>query len=96
LTLSSRQRRELSARGHQLDVTLTVSADKDGVTESVVEHVRKHFNKRELIKVRIRTDDRAACEAAVATLAAWVPCEAVTRIGRVVLLYRPPTDDRQE
>jgi RNA-binding protein YhbY len=40
-------------------------------------------------KVRIHADSGAECEQAAAELAQRVPCEVVSRVGRVVLLHRP-------
>ena len=91
VSLTSRQRRELSARGHKLEARLTLSAEPAGLSESVVEHVRRYLAERELIKVRLRTDDRSVCEASARELAERVPCELVQRVGRVVLLYNPPS-----
>jgi RNA-binding protein len=85
---SPKERRELAARGHHLKASVCLSAE---VAEEHVWHVRRAFAADELVKVRIRGDDRAAREQAARELAVRVPCEIVRRIGRVVLLYRPRT-----
>jgi len=87
MPLRPEQRRALIARSHELQPSATISADQ--LTDSVIEHLRALLRRRELAKVRVRTDDRAECDRVAAELAALVPCEVVTRIGRVVLLYRP-------
>ena len=89
MPLSSKRRRELSAQGHRVDASLTIAASGQPLPDSVVDHVRRHFAGRSLIKVRIRTDDRSVCDEAAAALADRVPCDVVKRIGRIVLLYRP-------
>lgn len=80
-------RRELIKRGHGLKAELSISAEE--ISDAAVEHVRAFLTARELGKVRIHADSAAECEAAAADLAGRVPCEVVSRVGRVVLLYRP-------
>jgi RNA-binding protein len=87
MALDARQRRALIARGHHLKAAVTVSGDR--IEDSAVEHVRLLLEKHELAKVRVRTDDRVECAQAMDALAQAVPCEIVSRVGRVVLLYRP-------
>jgi RNA-binding protein len=87
--LSSKERRELAARGHHLKASVTLP------TEVIADHVRQvrnAFAGDDLIKIRIRGEDRAACERAAAEVADSVPCEIVQRVGRVVLLYKRKED----
>ena len=88
--LNPKHRRELAARGQRLKPVATVSAD--AISESAIAHVRQLLAERELLKVRIQADSREECERAAAVLVAQVPCELVTRVGRVVLLHSPPED----
>ena len=88
MSLSTKQRRELIARGHSLKATVTIAANP--VSDNSVAHVRQLLAGRDLAKLRIRADSRAECEQAAAELAERVPCEVVMRVGRVVLLYRQP------
>ncbi len=85
-TLTSTQRRALAARGNRIKASVTIA---ETLSESVVEHVRKAFGKRDLIKVRIATDDRDVFARAAQDLADRVPCTLIQRIGRIALLYRP-------
>ena len=92
MPLSSRKRRELAARGHHLKASVTLP------TEVVADHVRQvrnAFAGGDLVKIRIRGEDRAACDRAAAEVAAGVPCQIVQRVGRVVLLYQPKEDFEQ-
>ena len=86
MSLSPKERRELIARSHQLKASVTIAAA--GVSEGAIEHVRELLATRELMKVRIQTDSREECDRAADALATRVPCEVVTRVGRVVLLFR--------
>lgn len=87
MALDAKLRRELIKRGHGLKADLSVSAGE--ISDAVVEHVRAFLAGREVGKVRIRADSAAECDEAASELAGRVPCEVVTRVGRVVLLYRP-------
>ncbi len=87
MELTSGQRRALKARGNRIKASVTISAED--LSEAAVEHVRRAFARRDLIKVRLVTDDRELCDRAAAELARRVPCHLVQRIGRVALLYRP-------
>jgi len=91
MALNAKQRRELSVRGHRLKPAATVSGD--AVSDRAVAHVRQLLVEQDLVKIRIHADSRQECERAAAELAAQVPCEVVTRVGRVVLLYRGPGGD---
>lgn len=86
MPLTSRQRRDLLAASHPLKPMVTVS--HENVSPEVVAQVRAAFQRAELIKVRIHAPTGKECDAAADRLARAVPCEIVTRIGRVVLLYR--------
>lgn len=83
----AKHRRTLSAKGHHLKATVSVSADE--LSDAVIAHLRRSFAGRELLKLRIHADGRDECDAVAAELARRVPCEVVRRIGRVLLLYRP-------
>lgn len=87
MALDAKVRRELVKRGHGLKAELSLSAGE--ISDAAVDHVRAFLAGRELGKVRIRADSAAECDEAAAELAGRVPCEVVSRVGRVVLLYRP-------
>lgn len=86
MSLSGAERRELSRRGHALKPQLTLPASAIDLPH--VEHLRRMFEKLELIKVRLEADERQSRSAAAAQLAEQVPCEVVQEIGHVVLLWR--------
>ncbi len=90
MALSAKEKRALVGASHRLKPAVVL--DADGVSASAAEHVRNCFADREMIKVRIHADSGAACDAAAVELAEQVPCEIIKRIGRVVLLYRTPTE----
>jgi RNA-binding protein len=86
MPLSPKQRKQLLAESHALRPAVTLAGD--ALTDAGVDHVRQAFNDRELIKVRVPTDDGKTCDQRAAQLADQVPCEIVKRVGRMVILYR--------
>ena len=94
--LSSAERRALAAKGNRLKARVTIRAAE--LSDATVAHVRQAFGDKELIKVRISTDDRQQCLRAAQELADRIPCELVQRVGRVALFYRPAdeADDRPD
>jgi RNA-binding protein len=87
MSLSSSERRALAVRGNRLKASVIVRAGE--LSDATVAHVRQAFGAKELIKIRISTDDREEFSRAARDLAERIPCELVQRVGRVALLYRP-------
>jgi RNA-binding protein YhbY len=85
MPLTPRRRRELARSAHGLHVSVHVAGTPG---ESAMEQIRAALSRRELVKVRVQTDDRETCRQVGAQLADRVPCELVARVGRVLLLYR--------
>lgn len=86
-SLSSRERRALLARANRLSARWTIGPG--GATPEFIAHLRQVFESEPLIKVRVR-GDREEADRVGEALARQVPCEVVRRIGRVLILYRPP------
>lgn len=92
MALTATQRRELAAQGNRIKAAISIAPGELG--PSVIEHIRRAFAERELLKVRVATDERTDMAGAAEQLAAAVPCEVVQTVGRVVLLYRAkPAED---
>ena len=92
MTLSSRERRDLLAASHTLKPLATLPPD--GLTETLIQHVRSGFASQPLLKIRVAADNNEQTDRVAAELAGRVPCEVVKRVGRVVVLYRrPPESD---
>ncbi len=67
-----------------------------GVTAAVGEALEEALEVHELVKVRIATDDRDYCKAAVDSLARDHAAAVVSRIGRTALLYRERPEEEGE
>ena len=94
MPLTSQQRKALAAQANRLKAHVIISADE--LSDATVVHVRRAFGDKELLKVRISTDDRNECQQAAEELARQLPCELVQRIGRVALLYRDPQNTESD
>ena len=71
-----------------------VVTHRDGLTETLIQHVRSGFASQPLLKIRVAADNNEQTDRVAAELAGRVPCEVVKRVGRVVVLYRrPPESD---
>ena len=91
--LTSRERRNLRARGHHLEPVARVG--QEGITPAVIAHVEAELAIHELIKVKVGQGAPAPSKEAGPQLAAACDAELVQVIGRVVLLYKElPEDER--
>jgi len=79
------RRRALAARANRLKARLRVG--QKGVTEALVEELRRMFTTDDLIKVRIDAEDRDEVRQVAAELCERVPCHLIQRVGRVVIVY---------
>lgn len=86
MALNGKQRRQLRALGHHLDVVVQVGAN--GVTPGVVKAVAQALLDHELVKVKIADDDRESRAAAIETLAAETDSEVAQTLGKTVLLFK--------
>lgn len=85
MALNSNERRALAASANRLPVTATVCGEAP--SEAVIAHVRSLLANRNLIKVRVNTDDRSTVAEVAAVLAERVPCDVVRTIGRIAVLH---------
>jgi len=84
--LTSKERAALRRKGQTLPAIVTVG--QAGVTAAVGAALEEALDDHELVKVRVATDDRDQCKAAIERLALDHGAAVVNRIGRTALLYR--------
>jgi RNA-binding protein len=84
--LKESQRKYLRGLGHALKPVVTVG-DK-GLTASVLAEGENALAHHELIKVRLRTGDRALRDALIDELCKKSGADLVQRTGNIALLYR--------
>ncbi|MCB1940926.1 MAG: YhbY family RNA-binding protein [Candidatus Accumulibacter sp.] len=92
LNLSSDERRALRARAHSLNPVVSIS--QNGLSEAVVSEVDVNLTSHQLIKIRVYNDDRQAREQFLATLCERLDAAPVQHIGKLLVIWRPPTDDQ--
>lgn len=77
----------LLGRAHLLKPAVVVG--QAGLTDRVVEQVRRVFQTHDLLKIRIETDERGEVRTVAEQLAVRSGSTLVNRIGKVALLYKP-------
>ena len=95
ILLTPAQRKEHRSAAHHLDPVVAVGAD--GLTPAVVKEADLALKAHGLIKVRVFSDDRAAREAYLASLAAELNAAPIQHIGKLLVLWRPiPPKEKPE
>lgn len=87
ITLSPAQRKVHRADAHHLDPVVLIGGD--GLTAAVRKEVDAALKAHGLIKVRVFSDDRAAREAMLQTLADELDAAPIQHIGKLLVLWRP-------
>lgn len=87
ITLTPAQRKLHRADAHHLDPVVLVGGD--GLTAAVRKEIDAALNAHGLIKVRVFSDDRAAREAMLQTLADELNAAPIQHIGKLLVLWRP-------
>ena len=87
IQLTPAQRKEHRSAAHHLDPVVLVGGD--GLTDAVVKETDAALNAHGLIKVRVFSDDRAAREAMLASLADTLSAAPIQHIGKLLVLWRP-------
>lgn len=87
MSLTGKQRHYLRGLAHHRKPIVTV-ADA-GLTPNVLAEIDQALARHELIKVRIRNDDRGQRKELMDAICAQAACEPVQTIGQIGVLYRP-------
>jgi len=87
ITLTPAQRKVHRAEAHHLDPVVHIGGD--GLTAAVKKEIDAALKAHGLIKVRVLSDDRAAREAMLATLADDLDAAPIQHIGKLLVLWRP-------
>ena len=87
ITLTPAQRKVHRADAHHLDPVVLVGGD--GLSASVKKEIDAALKAHGLIKVRVFSDDRAAREAMLQTLAEELDAAPIQHIGKLLVLWRP-------
>ena len=85
--MNERQRKDLRRRGHSLKPVVTVG--ERGISDALVQELDQQLEHHELVKIRLRSGDKAARRETLAALCNSTNAELIQSIGMVGLLYRP-------
>jgi RNA-binding protein len=85
--LTPGERRALRARAHPLRPVVMVG--EAGLTPAVLGEIDAALRSRELIKIRVRGQDRALRGALIGTICEALGASPVQHIGRILVVYRP-------
>lgn len=83
---SSQDKQQLRARARTLKAAIIIG--KAGLTDAVIEEIRRRFTGTDLLKIRIGVADHERVAPIVERIAAEVPCELVSRLGFVATFVR--------
>ena len=87
IQLTPADRKEHRSSAHHLDPVVMIGGE--GLTPAVQNEVDGALNAHGLIKVRVFSDDRAAREAMLATLADALGAAPIQHNGKLIVLWRP-------
>ena len=83
---ASLDHKQLRAIGHKLKPVVTVAGN--GVTDSVLQEVRRALDDHELIKVKIAVGDRESRSAATEAICSATGATLIQSVGNIVLLLK--------
>lgn len=86
MPLDTQTRQTLKSLGHALNPVVMVAGK--GLSDTVLEEVRRGLNDHELIKVRFAVGDRSAKQQLIAAMCQACDCELVQQIGHIALIYK--------
>jgi len=87
IQLTPSERKEKRADAHHLNPVVLIGGE--GLTPSVVKETDAALNAHGLIKVRVFSDDRAARDEMLSTLADKLNAAPIQHIGKLLVLWRP-------
>ncbi|MBQ1837967.1 MAG: ribosome assembly RNA-binding protein YhbY [Neisseriaceae bacterium] len=89
-TLSPKQRQALKAQAHALKPVVIVG--QNGLTDAVIREADIALKAHELIKIRVRNDDRDERSAFAQTFCERLNAHLVAHSGKLIILWRKNED----
>jgi RNA-binding protein len=93
MKLTEAQKKFLRGRGHSLNPVVTVG--DAGLTPAVLAELESALAHHELLKVKLRTGDRALRDEFIERIGAELGATLVQKIGYVALFYRENPEKRK-
>lgn len=94
MELTPTERRALRARAHHLQPVVIIG--EAGVRPAVLREIDVALRSHELIKVRLMVAEREDRAGIAAEIAEALEAAVVQSIGRMLVLYRPPSAEEQK
>ncbi|MCH8620596.1 YhbY family RNA-binding protein [Undibacterium sp. TS12] len=94
LKLTPAERSELRSEAHGLKPIVLIG--EAGLTPAVIKEIDAGLNSHGLIKVRVFGDDREARIGMYDTICAELNAAPIQHIGKLLVIYRPKLDGKQE
>lgn len=86
MTISNAEKKSLRQLGHSLKPVVTVG--EKGVSETVLGELNRALDDHELIKVKLRTEERDEKKILTEAITSRCGAELVQAIGNIILIYR--------
>jgi RNA-binding protein len=87
MPISDEQRHTLRGAAHKLKPVVLLG--KGGLTDAVLAEINSALDHHELIKVKIRSDDRDERRLTIDEIVQKTSAELIQTIGQIAVLYRP-------
>ncbi|MBM3341379.1 MAG: YhbY family RNA-binding protein [Betaproteobacteria bacterium] len=94
LKLTPSERGAHRAKAHHLEPVVIIG--DAGLTPAVLREIDVHLKSRELIKIRVHGDDRAARAGIMQTVCQELNAAPVQEIGKILVVYRPKPVETSE
>lgn len=91
--LTNNQKKFLRSAGHNLKPVVMVG--QHGLTESVLTELQSTMAKHELLKIKIRSQDRDEKQQMIEQIIKFSQAHLVQVIGNIVVIYRPFDEEPQ-
>lgn len=86
MSSGSQDKQQLRARARTLKAAIIIG--RAGLTDAVIDEIRRRFTRTDLLKIRIGVPDHDQVDPIVERIAVEVPCELVSRLGFVATFVR--------
>ena len=80
------ERKKLRTQAHNLKPVVIIG--QSGLTEAVIAEINLALDSHELIKVKIRTDDRQLRQQICAEICSKTEAVLIQKIGQIAVIYR--------
>ena len=94
MSLRGKQKRFLLSQAHHLQPIFQIG--KGGINSAMIVQIEEALEKRELIKVSLLQNTDEIAEEAAQVLEKEIDCEIVQIIGRVIVLFKPSTNEKYQ